>query len=610
MTDATDTDTNSTATSVASNTDPGVASRPGGHDIGHIDLDGAKLTNRAIDQDALDQDKTENAGGRGSDRPTGTNGANAANAPTKSSLTEAKVEASPEDLEPDNLGAEKGLATEQQELEEGEVENETAETDPPETKEQKILAFLEDLGCKFFHTRDDDPYVTVPASPDSDARIAYSLDSAGFPSWLNAETYRRSSCALGESDLKEAMSLARMEATYNSPQGKVAIGVEKQGNVIYFDLRRKDGKVVRIDKHGWSVVSSAPVHFLRKKGTPALPLPTRSGSLRDIQSFVNVSEKELPLVFGFLVNQFYPEGTIPLLFLHGTAGSGKSTAARYLKAIVDPHKVLCQTLPRNEEDLLIASQHSSVLVFDNISGTLNANMSDSLCRLACGSGMRKRKLYKDVDEVAIKGKAGIILTSIDNVLGREDIIQRTLKVTLTDIDRVAEGTLDKMFKNLRAGILGSLFDAVSVGLDRLPDVKEDDTWDRPRLYDASEWAVACEPALPIEQGGFLRALQDRQDDMVADLVEDNPTYKALRKYACELEPGETETHTATTLSGALQSFVSYVPRAKSLSEDLNRNKEIYEDLLDLEIEKNPHDRDPETRLRQIHLTKLPSDQVK
>jgi len=590
MTDATDTDTN--------HTDTNIASRPSGDEIGDLDLDGAELTNPAPGKDSK-----EDAGEQELDRLTGTNAVNAANAPITALFTGAIAEETPKDSETENAHA-----TEQGEVEEDKVENKATEKDTPQTREQEILAYLEEIGCKFFHTRDDDPYVTVPASPESDARVAYSLNSDDFTSWLNSETYRRFSHVLGESKLKEAQSLAHMEAKHNSPQRKVAIGVEKQGSVIYFDLRREDGKVVRIDKDGWSVVTSTPVQFLRKKGTPALPLPTRSGSLRDIQSFVNVSEKELPLVLGFLVNQFYPEGTIPILFLHGTAGSGKSTAARYLKAIVDPHKVLCQTLPRNEEDLLIASQHSSVLVFDNISGTLNASMSDSLCRLASGSGMRKRKLYKDVDEVAIKGKAGIILTSIDNVLGREDIIQRTLKVTLTDIDRVAEGTLDNMFEDLRAGILGSLFDAVSVGLDRLPDVKDDDSWDRPRLYDASEWTVACEPALPIEQGGFLRALQDRQDDMVADLVEDNPTYKALRKYACELEPGETQTHTATTLSEALHSFVSYVPGAKSLSEDLNRNKEIYEDLLDLEIEKNPHDRDPETRHRRIHLTKLPSDQ--
>lgn len=489
------------------------------------------------------------------------------------------------------------------------TEVEVGDTDEAreETQEEKYLSYLEEeLGCEFFHSRSDTPYVTVPAAPSSSsnsARVAYSF-SGDFRSWLKAEIFRRQSSLPDKSEIDRSVELAKMQATYNSPEREVAIGVTKRDGVIYFDLRRKDGKIVRIDADGWEVVTSSPVAFLRKKGTPSLPEPKRDGSLKDIQSFVNVSDEDFPLLLGFLLNQFYPEGTKPILFLHGMAGSGKSTAAKYLKALVDPHEVLCQTLPSNEEDLLIASKHSSVLVFDNISGTLSPQMSDNLCRLASGSGMRKRKLYEDLHEVAIKGKAGVILTSIDAILGREDIVQRSLKVTLTEVDRLSESRLEELFVESRAGILGSLFDAVSRGLSRLETVRNDDSWERPRLHDAADWAVACEPALPIEKGSFQEALKERQDEMVADIVEGNPVYKGLRGYAEKIEPDETVVHTATGLSNELQAIVPHVPEARALSGDLNRNKDAYADLLNLRIQKNPRDRKKRTRERLIRITKL------
>jgi hypothetical protein len=480
-----------------------------------------------------------------------------------------------------------------------------------ETQEEKVLKYLEEeLGCEFFHSRSDTPYVTVPAAPSSSsnsARVAYSF-SGDFRSWLKAEIFRRQSSLPDKSEIDRSVELAKMQATYDSPEKEAAIGVTKRDGVIYFDLRRKDGKIVRIDVDGWEVITSSPVAFLRKKGTPSLPEPKRGGSLKDIQSFVNVSDEDFPLLLGFLLNQFSPEGTKPILFLHGMAGSGKSTAARYLKALVDPHEVLCQTLPSNEEDLLIASKHSSVLVFDNISGTLSPQMSDNLCRLASGSGMRKRKLYKDLNEVAIKGKAGVILTSIDAILGRKDIVQRSLKVTLTEMDRLPEARLTELFTESRAGILGRLFDAVSRGLSRLETVRNDDSWERPRLHDAADWAVACEPALPVEKGSFRKALKNRQDNMKAEIVQGNPVYEGLRVYADQIEAGERMTHSATSLSEALNPLADRVPKPRALSEDLNRHKGIYEELLGLQIEKRPDDYHLKRRHLQIHITKLDPEQ--
>ena len=568
-----------------------------------IDFDGVELISLTVKQAVKEGDRSPDQGQddlAGGDM--GPNAENAENAREDDSLSLA------DDLEQADQA---GTVPEEDGSEEDEADQGEAGKQEP-TQEERILNALENLGVEFFRDRSGSTYVTVPArpgDPENEARHAHSLFTDAFPSWLKGEWYRLHKRIPSDSQLKKTMELAKMEATYNSEEREIAIGVTLHEGAIYYDLKREDGRVVRIDEEGWTIETSYPVTFLRKKDEISLPLPARDGFLKEIQSFINVSDEGLPLVLAFLLNQLYPVGTEPLLFIHGASGTGKSVAARYLKKLLDPHEVLSQSLPSGEEDLLIASQYSKILVFDNLSGAMRSSMSDNLCRLASGSGLRKRKLYKDLDEVAVAGKAGVILTSIDNVVVREDLIQRTYKVTLSEVDRIAEARLDKLFDQHRAGIMGALFDAASTGLRRLSQVEDDDSWERPRLIDAAKWMIACEPELPVENGSFLRALEDRQKDMVADRMEGNPVFEGMERYVEELGAGERKTYTATTLSTTLRDYANGVPGARALSQDLNRNKGDYEDILGLEIEKRENDREEGRRNRKlIHITKLPPEQ--
>ena len=110
-----------------------------------------------------------------------------------------------------------------------------------------------------------------------------------------------------------------------------------------------------------------------------------------------------------------PTGPYPVLVLTGEQGSAKSTCARMLRALVDPHEAALRAPPRNEHELFIAARNAHVLAFDNLS-TVSPWLSDALSRLATGAGFAARKLYTDDEENVISAERPTILNSIDAVV--------------------------------------------------------------------------------------------------------------------------------------------------------------------------------------------------
>jgi hypothetical protein len=72
--------------------------------------------------------------------------------------------------------------------------------------------------------------------------------------------------------------------------------------------------------------------------------------------------------------------------------------------------------------------------------------------------------------------------------------------------------------------LGSLLDAVSLGLRKLPDIRLKQL---PRMADFALWATACETAF-WPAGTFTRAYQENRRAAVEDLIEADPVAARVR----------------------------------------------------------------------------------
>jgi len=263
-----------------------------------------------------------------------------------------------------------------------------------------------------------------------------------------------------------------------------------------------------------------------------LPPPERGGSIEALRLFLNLSsEQDFVLVVAWLLASFRPTGPYPLLAISGEQGSAKTVLSKLLRALIDPNEAPVRALSREERELMIAAHNGHLLAFDNLSG-LPAWLSDALCRVATGGSFAVRQLYTDDEEVLFKASRPTLLNGIEDVVGRSDLADRTIFLTLAPIgeeQRRSEAELWREFEAVRPRILGALLDATVHGLRALSGVR---LGRLPRMADFALWATACETAL-WPAGTFSRAYARNRMSAIQDVVDADPIAACVRELMSE-----------------------------------------------------------------------------
>jgi hypothetical protein len=220
-----------------------------------------------------------------------------------------------------------------------------------------------------------------------------------------------------------------------------------------------------------------------------------------------------------------------------------------LRSLVDPNAAPVRAEPKENRDLAIAANNGWAAVFDNLSW-LSSQLSDALCRLSTGGGFATRQLYSDDEEVIFHAKRPIILTGIEELASKGDLVDRALFVTLPTIPkekRKTEKAFRREFATVKPAILGALLDVISAGLRNLPSVELEEL---PRMADFATWVVACERALGLKSGAFLRVYEGNRDAANELALESHPVAKYLRELA-DANEGEGWLGSATELLALL-----------------------------------------------------------
>src|SRR5690606_36701764 len=154
-------------------------------------------------------------------------------------------------------------------------------------------------------------------------------------------------------------------------------------------------------------------------------------------------------------------------------GSAKSTTARVLAELLDPSVAILRAQPREGRDLMIAATNRWLLSFDNMS-ELPAWLSDALCRLATGGGFSTRELYTGEDEALFDAQRPVILTGIEDLVARSDLLDRTILFLLphiTDELRETEASFWAAFEEAKPYLLGAILDCLVATLRTLPTLQ-------------------------------------------------------------------------------------------------------------------------------------------
>ena len=373
-----------------------------------------------------------------------------------------------------------------------------------------------------FHDSNGETYVIIPINGHNEI---WAMKSKKFKEWLSSQYYKLSKSGTDRSSVNDALSTLAAMAKDEGTERQVYLRVTGDNDRIYIDLCDPTWRVIEVDAAGWRILDKSPVMFIRNKGMKALPEPEKNGCIDHLWNNLNIEEKFQPLILGYLIAAFRPQGPYPILTLVGEQGTAKSTFVKMLRLLIDPSTVPLRSPPKDERDFLVGATNNWMVTLDNLSG-IKPWLSDSICRLATGGGFTTRELYTDTDQILIEIQRPVIVNGIDDVATRPDFAERSILLHLTPIpplQRITERKLWKEFKAHHANILGGILNTLSSAIQNIKVVHLET---HPRMADFVEWVVAAEMGSD-EMSGFLDAYNENQKATTIAGVEASPVGKAV-----------------------------------------------------------------------------------
>ncbi len=179
---------------------------------------------------------------------------------------------------------------------------------------------------------------------------------------------------------------------------------------------------------------------------------------------------------------------------------------------------------------MVAALHGWVQAYDNLSAMPDW-LSNGLCRLATGGGISTRGLFTNHDEVVWSAHRPVILTAIDDIVKRPDVIDRSILLQLRSIApsrRRREQDLWAEFMQDYPGILGGLLDAVAAGMRlwseiHLPELE--------RMADFTHWGEAVAQGVGWPPGTFVKAYRTNRQAASFVALEESLLAQAMLELA-------------------------------------------------------------------------------
>jgi hypothetical protein len=349
----------------------------------------------------------------------------------------------------------------------------------------RLVALAEATGIRLFHAEFDEAFASFPVGTHTEV---WPVNGPVVRKWLGGLYWTQFRKAAQPDVLNAAIQTLESKAAFEGGHAAVHLRTAWHEGDLYYDLGDPEWRVVKVTATGWEVLNSSPIYFRRFAGMTAQASPQSGGDIHELWGLLNIPDPcDRRLLVAWLVIALIPNIPRPLLVLHGDQGAGKTTTARFLGALVDPSDAPL-VRARDDADLVQALSHRYAAVFDNVS-SISDKLSDLLSRAVTGETFSKRRLYSNDEDVFYKFRRALIVTGINLVVTKADLLDRSLIIgtaRLLDEQRLEEPVLAERFTAAQPKLFGAILDLLVKAITAYPAI----TLRLPRMADFGRWAAA------------------------------------------------------------------------------------------------------------------------
>jgi len=248
----------------------------------------------------------------------------------------------------------------------------------------------------------------------------------------------------------------------------------------------ESGQVIHIRSDGYSIidmpVDAGFVFLHRDPAIHAMPVPVAGGDIEKLQQFLNLDNSaDFRLVPAVVASLLLPKsplsGCYPIVVFTGEKGTAKTTAAELMKSIIDPSELSEGIKPPKEtRTLFVHARREHIVYVDNVN-TLTEDQSADYSRLVQGAGHVERGLYTNMDATVFKTANPVLMTAIDSVTTKTDLVDRSYVFKfafIPDTKRKEKEVIKSEFAEYAPELLGLFLDGLVSVLKNKAEIRKSD----------------------------------------------------------------------------------------------------------------------------------------
>jgi len=190
-------------------------------------------------------------------------------------------------------------------------------------------------------------------------------------------------------------------------------------------VQLNDGEVTKIDKPTGLTFVLKPKNGRVEFVNDDLSVEQRS-QFREL--FSNLDDHQFNLLIAyvtFILAHPRTEGlSYPIAYIHGGAGTGKTTISRMIAKLLGMRQATIKTMPKSLRDLVATAANDHLMIFDNVSNIKNP-MSNAFCSVSTGGTVGDRKLYSNNEISETSLHQPMVITAIE-LSKQHDLMSRCI----------------------------------------------------------------------------------------------------------------------------------------------------------------------------------------